>query len=229
MYKISPARERVLARLLQGPATVEQLADELGSVPVTLRGHLTALQEQGLVDAEDERGRVGRPRRWYRLSQNGRDRLPNRNAGLSGDLLECLQTLTSSRGVDQLLDVAAARYAGRHASQTGGPSLEERVAAVADVLQQEGGLARWEAEPERFLIRDFHCPYGAAVERPEICRYHTQVVTRLVGAPVRLEKSMAEGAPHCLFAVQRGPLRSPAAVRTLSDGRVGPQRGAAKT
>jgi len=227
MYRNSGARERVLRRLLErGPSTVEELATDLGVVPVTMRNHLAALREQGLVAGEDERGHVGRPRRRFSLTRQAEALLPNRAEGFSADLLDSLQALAGSRGVDQLLDMAAARYATRHAGGMADcQNLQERVVAATEVLAQESGLARWEEAGDRFLIRDFHCPYGElARERPDVCRYHTQVVTRLLGAPATLERSIARGDQHCVFAVGRYPVQRPAAVRTLSDGRVAPER-----
>jgi predicted ArsR family transcriptional regulator len=220
MYKNSGPRQRVLDWLLEHEsATVDELAGECGVVAVTMRSHLAALQKQGLLSAEEERGRVGRPRRRYRLSPGAKALLPQRSDGLAGDLLDSLQALAGARAVDQLLDVAAARYAGQ-ASAAAKQSLETRVAAVADVLRAEGGATRWEEAEDRFLIRDFHCPYGELPNsHPEVCRYHTQVLVRLLGTPVLLERSIAQGAAHCLFSVQRLPVRPPATVRTLSDGR----------
>jgi DeoR family suf operon transcriptional repressor len=217
MYKNSSPRERVLDRLLEGPATIDELAHWAGVVPVTMRGHVKALAEQGLVAGENERGRVGRPRQRFRLTDKARGLLPNRCAGLTAELLEGLQALAGSRGVEQLLDLAAARYAGKPLEG----SLRERVQAAAGVLDQESGRACAEEEDDRFLIRDYHCPYGKVTA---ICRYHTQVVTRLVAAPVTLERSLARGDEHCVFAVQHVPLRTAAGVRTLSDGRVAPER-----
>jgi predicted ArsR family transcriptional regulator len=226
MYKNSGTRQKVLARLLErGPSTVTDLSADLGVVPVTMRTHLQALQEQGLVCAQDERGHVGRPRRRYQLTAKARALLPNRTGALAASLLAGLQALTGSRGVDQLLDVAASRLAARHAPDLAGKSLPDRVTAAEALLNEESGLASVEETGDRFLIRDYNCPYAElAIERPEICRYHTQVVTRLLGAPVTLERSIARGEPHCIFSVAKQPVQRPAAVRTLSDGRVAPRR-----
>lgn len=228
MYKNSGPRQAVLARLLErGPSTVEELARDTGVVPVTMRTHLAALVEQGLVEAEDERGRIGRPRRRYRLTPEARAGLPNRAAGLLTDLLDGLQTLAGARAVDQLLDLAAARYAARHAGECAGKDLEQRVQAATDLLTREGGLARWEKAGDRYLIRDFNCPYAAAAsERESVCRYHAQVLSRLLGGPIALERSLARGDQHCLFATPANPPQAPASVRRLSDGRVAPERKA---
>ena len=225
MYKNSDARERVLYRLRAGgPATVGELASEMGVVAVTMRSHLHALRAQGLVEGQDERGHVGRPRRRSRVTAQAESMLPNRSAGLAADLLHGLQDLAGRRGVDQLLDLAAARYAAEHAAAVQG-SLAERVVAVAGLLQDESGSASWQQEGDRYVIRDFHCPYlQLARERDDICRYHTQVVTRLLGEPATLARTIVRGDRDCVFAVAARPARA-AGVRTLSDGRLAPERG----
>src|SRR5205823_13597701 len=117
-----------------GPASVDELARDLGVVPVTMRTHLAALEAQGLVCWQDERGRVGRPRRRYKLTDKAAGLLPHRYPGLTLDLLDSLQSLTGKRGLQQLWDLTAARYAARHASSVTGHSLAERVPEVTQLL-----------------------------------------------------------------------------------------------
>jgi len=226
MYKNSDARERVLLELKRrSSATVAQLARDLGVVPVTMRAHLKALQEQGLVTAEDERGRVGRPRRRFSLTAAAHDRFPSRASGLAADLLAALQNVAGQRGVYQVLDLAAARCAAARPVTTG--ALAERVAAATDVLREESGLAEWQPAEGGFVVRDLHCPYWQlAAVRDDVCHYHTQVLTRLVGAPVVLECSIAHGASHCCFRITERGSGPPVGVRTLSDGRLAPDRPA---
>ncbi|GEM_PF-820599 len=225
MYENSDARRRVLDRLRAGAATVQELACEAQVVPVTMRAHLRALQRQGLVGASDERGHVGRPRRRFFLTDQGRARFPNRSAELTADLLEALRLVTGQRGVRQILSIAAARYADRHA--VAGASLRDRVAAVAEVLDQEGGLARWEQDGDSFRLLDLSCPYAMLTGGDDtVCRYHTQAVAGMLGQPVRLESSIAEGAGLCAFATEGRLAAHPAAVRTFSDGRLAPGRAA---
>jgi predicted ArsR family transcriptional regulator len=224
MYKNSDARERVLLELKRrGCATVADLARDLGVVPVTMRAHLKALQSQGLVAASDERGRVGRPRQRFSLTAAAHERFPNQVAGLAAGLLAAVQNVAGQRGVDQVLDLAAARCAAAYAPLPG--SLAERVAAAADVLREESGLAGWQPAEGGFVLHDLHCPYWQlSAARDDVCRYHTQVVTRLVGAHVELERSIAHGANRCEFRVSERHAGRSVGVRTLSDGRLAPDR-----
>lgn len=226
MYKNSDQRRRVLEALRGSEGmTADDLAEELRLVPVTVRSHLAALRAQGLVDSRDERGRVGRPRRRFFLTSQGESTFPHRYAELVEDLLHGVRALIGRRGLEQVLDLAAGRnIAG---CQQGAPAigLEERLTNAIERLDAEGGEASWEKQGGRYLLRDRHCPYAAiAATGEDVCRYHLQVVTRLVGQPAHLEQSLARGDGCCVFAIPEQMSASPPSVRTLSDGRLGPER-----
>lgn len=53
-----PTRQRILVRLLDGPAYPAELADELATTRANLSNHLTCLRECGLVVATAEGRRV---------------------------------------------------------------------------------------------------------------------------------------------------------------------------
>ena len=65
-------RDRILQTLLHQPrASINKLAEAVGINPISVRHHLTNLQMEGLVDAQEERHGVGRPRLVYVLTQEG--------------------------------------------------------------------------------------------------------------------------------------------------------------
>jgi predicted ArsR family transcriptional regulator len=202
-------------------ATIQQLADVLGIVPVTVRSHVAALEAQGLVSAEDIRGRVGRPARCYVATDRARQRHGSRSGELVAELLRALESLAGNRGVDQLLDLAATR----RTSENGvGPhaKLEERISTATQFLTDEGGDATCSESNSRRVIQDHRCPYlDAALATPAICRFHTQVVTRLLGAPAVLERAIARGDAVCEFVIRPAEPRM-VDVRRLSDGRPAP-------
>jgi len=209
-------------RLLKeaGSSSVEELAAATGVVPVTMRSHLKALERQGLVCSEPTRGHVGRPRYRFRLTDKAAERLPNRCPSFAAELLHGLRSLAGQRGVDQLLDLAAARHTASHGSSD--PSLEARVETAARALEEESGDAGWSYTAGVYRIEDRHCPYWPLAREDEsVCRYHAQVVSRIAGRRVNHEQSIARGQPACVFAISERPA-SPVDVRTLSDGRVGP-------
>ncbi len=144
MYKNSDARERVLALAQQRRVvSVDEVAAELAIVPVTARSHLNALTQQGLLKTALDRGHVGRPRLRFSPTEKAEQLLPNRYAALAVDLIASLAALAGQRGLEQVLDAAAATYATANQHLVGG-ALAARVPAVTRILEQESGEATWE-------------------------------------------------------------------------------------
>ena len=72
-------RERILQYLQKKPrSTINTLAEAVGINPISVRHHLTNLQIEGLVMAEEERHGVGRPRLVYLLTEHGMEHFPTR-------------------------------------------------------------------------------------------------------------------------------------------------------
>jgi predicted ArsR family transcriptional regulator len=94
--------------------------------------------------------------------------------------------------------------------------LAQRVAAVAEILQAEGGFAEWERDGERYEIRDYNCLYrtlNGDDGRP--CRWHERVLTGLLGYPVECRGDAPRAVHLCRFAVD------PDAVTDRPEGETG--------
>ena len=65
-------KDKILQTLLRKPKiTINDLAEAVGINPISVRHHLTNLQMEGLIAAEEERHGVGRPRLVYSLTEDG--------------------------------------------------------------------------------------------------------------------------------------------------------------
>jgi DeoR family suf operon transcriptional repressor len=91
-------RDRILQTLLDTPhSTINELAVAVSINAISVRHHLTSLLLEGLVQSEEERHGVGRPRLVYSLSQKGLERFPTRYFELTSRLLDQMkETLPAS-------------------------------------------------------------------------------------------------------------------------------------
>ena len=81
-------RDKILQSLLKKPrSTINDLAEAVGINPISVRHHLTNLQMEGLVESQEERHGVGRPRLVYVLTDEGMERFPTRYMLLTTRLL----------------------------------------------------------------------------------------------------------------------------------------------
>ncbi|MFN8556984.1 MAG: ArsR family transcriptional regulator [Dehalococcoidia bacterium] len=205
-------KDRLLGLLRRhGARTVDDLVTATGLAAMTVRQHLAALERDGLVQVAGARGGPGRPRHVYSLTDAGEETFPKRYDRFAAALLRVigdldgheLLGLTPAQKQELALVRLAEREAGPHLRRLARASLPQRVAAVTNLLQAEGGMAEWERTEDGYEIRDYNCVYRRLAQgQPSVCLWHLNLLGRLLGAPVRPgEPGLARGGECCRFAV----------------------------
>jgi predicted ArsR family transcriptional regulator len=201
------ARDRVLYLLKKrGPQTVSELARRLGVTAMAVRQHLSALRDEGLVEFEEERRRVGRPARVWRLGTRSAAHFPNSHARLTVDLLESLRASFGEAGVDRLLEARMRRQLEAYRDQMPGrdAAIERRVAALAAIRRREGYMAEWRRSGEGFSLVENHCPIGLAAQTcRELCQAELSLFRGILGsdAHVRRTEHLLAGARRCAYRI----------------------------
>lgn len=169
-----PVRLRVLQRLGDGPASVPELADAAGVHENTVRAHVAALEEGGLVTGEPRPASgPGRPGVQYRLTGDG-ERLDQDFLGLA----ELLAAVVGRSGMTppQLREIGLEW--GRYL--VGRPGRYDVRARVPEVLGRLGFDA--EVDGDRVKLSGCPCPVVAS-DRPElICQLATGVLEGVLAA-----------------------------------------------
>ena len=122
----------------RGASTAQQLAEQLQLTSMAVRRHLEQSQQKGLLLTEDRADKVGRPARYWLLSEAGHARFPDRHSELTVQLIEQVRTLFGQAGLDKLIaareQTSQTSYVARMA---GKKTLEQRLAApVAESLKK---------------------------------------------------------------------------------------------
>src|SRR5512142_1554780 len=153
-------RERILQTLLNHPhSTISDLADAVGINAISVRHHLTSLQADSLVAAEEERHGVGRPRLVYALTEKGLERFPTRYLRLTNRLLDQMKEAMPAAAINKLFTAMASDIASDYALQVKSLSVEGKLDLIKTLLAQEGFSVEWERQGSEFLIHEITCPY----------------------------------------------------------------------
>ena len=205
-----------------GRCSVDDLVVSVGVAPMTIRQHLATLERDSLVGSQEERRRLGRPHFVYHLTENGEESFPRRYDRLAMYLLQEvgalegaeLVGLSATEKTALLFDKVADRFIALNYPQLRGLSFAKRVAAVAEILQAEGGFAEWQRTEDGYEIRDYNCFYrrfmgtdgnGGAkdVYGDGACRWHRRVLSELLGVAITAA-ALGDGRTDrcCRFAVQ---------------------------
>jgi len=215
---LQTSKQQLIALLKRtGSVTVEEAAGALSVASMTARQHLVGLERDGVVRAEKERVSKGRPHYLYTLTPKGDEMFPQRYdlfAQLLLDEVGLLHTndiehLSSDQKRSLLIKRTVDRLAERFSFPVEGRSLDQRVAAVTDVLHLIGGFAEWCECVDGYEIRDYNCVFARLVpEQVSGCEWHTRLLAQLLKWPVRHELSRSGRSQHCRYVISpdAGPL-----------------------
>lgn len=198
--------KRKIAELLKrrGKGTAEELAERLGVSPTAVRQHLAVLEaEDFVVRASRARG-PGRPAHVWRLTEKAEGIFPKQCGRLGNLLLGQLLAREGEAKVLELLEAIAGEFARELGEGREGLPLRERIERLVERLNELGAYAQAEvACAKNPLIRWRNCPfYEIAKEYPIVCEMDRLFLSKALRVPVRLEGTIARGAPCCTFALE---------------------------
>jgi predicted ArsR family transcriptional regulator len=200
-------QDRILFLLkTKGALTAQALAERLDITAMGVRQHLYKLQEDGLVDFRDERSGVGRPPRFWNLTEKGDARFPDSHSELTVALLNSVERIFGEDGLDRLIEARTVETLAAYRRHLNGcASIEQRVARLAEIRNAEGYMAEWHtADDGSITLVENHCPICAAAKACQgLCRSELEVFQRALGDGVYVERTshILTGARRCAYRI----------------------------
>ena len=205
---LTSGRERVpLLLKTKGAQTVARMAKRLGITTVAVRQHLAVLQEEGLVAYVDERRKVGRPARVWRLTPKANDRFPDRHAEIAVGMLKAVQSTFGQEGLERLVTARTQQQieAYRMRMPAPGTPLKQRVAALAKIRRDEGYMAEWRQVPDGTLeFLQNHCAIDSAARfSGMLCGGELSLFRAVLGDGVSVERFeyLHSGDRRCAYRI----------------------------
>lgn len=200
--------DRILLYLkTKGPQPAAQIARRLEVTPMAVRQHLYALRDGGLVTYTDERRKVGRPARIWRITEKAQARFPDSHAELTVEMLSMIRAIFGERGVDRLLSERTRLQTKAYGERvrSAGKSLEARVNALAKIRAEQGYMAEVARNRDgSFLLIENHCPICAAATACQgLCREELNLFSMVLGDSVNVERTdhILAGARRCAYRI----------------------------
>ena len=196
-------KDKILQTLLRKPKiTIIDIAEAVGINPISVRHHLTNLQMEGLVLADEERHGVGRPRLVYSLTQDGMEKFPTKYLQLTTRLLSQMKESMPALAVAKLFSQIAEDLASEYSTQIQGMGMEERLEFVKEMLAQEGFTVEWEKKGNDYQIHEISCPYyQIGVAHPEVCTVDQTLISKMLALPASKVQCILDGGAHCTYVV----------------------------
>jgi len=190
-----------------GESTVDDIVAELrrrrGNITaVTVRHHLTRLQEDGFITTPQLRHRnaPGRPQHVYMLTEEAKDCFPNNYQLLAVRLVDELHEQLPTKQVNVILEGVADQMAMD--AGISDVSLPQRLDQVVRYLSEHGYNAQWEKHTDGYILRTNNCPYHHIAERTQsLCEMDMRLVASLLGVVPRLLERISAGDASCAYLV----------------------------
>jgi predicted ArsR family transcriptional regulator len=204
----SRAEEGVLYQLkTRGPQAAAQIARRLSVTPMAVRQHLYRLKVEGLVDFSDERRKVGRPARVWRLTGAAAGRFPDSHGDLTVEIISAVRAAFGEAGMDKLLAERTRRQKDEYRARlrSAGSSIAKRAQALAEIRREQGYMAECTRMADgSMLLVENHCPICAAAASCQgLCREELSLFRTVLGEKARVERTdhILAGARRCAYRI----------------------------
>jgi predicted ArsR family transcriptional regulator len=205
--------DRTKTRLLtalktSGAQTAAELAKGQEVTSVAARQHLDSLRTDGLVEFEDIKGAVGRPKRIWSLTKAGHAQFPDNHSGLILGLLDGMKALYGEEGIDKLIAHRERETRKTYSEALAGKKLlKDKLEALAGIRSREGYMARVEEDEINggFLLIENHCSICAAATACQgFCRSEMNLFKAVLGDAVALTRveHLLSGGRRCVYRVK---------------------------
>jgi len=190
------------------PLTAAELAVRFAVSANAVRRHLKELEAEGLITwKRDQRG-TGAPTHCYRLTAGGEALFPTQYGEALTDVLAFIAQRSGREAVRDFFAQRFRTHAERLRVELAHASLEEKVAAVVELLSGQGFMAAWTVEADGLQLAEHNCAVRAAAEQfPEICAAEADFLREVLQSDLERNSYIPDGCNACQYTIALGDSR----------------------
>ncbi|QJD83095.1 helix-turn-helix transcriptional regulator [Cohnella herbarum] len=198
-------RNRIMQMLkTAGQLTTKDLTDQLGITGMAVRRHISILERDNLIESTTVRIPMGRPAAVYRLTDQADDYFPKNYHSVALDLLTELEVEAGETMVNHLFDLRKATLMQRYESKMVNKDLENRVAALSEIQNENGYMATWEKTGDSdYILTEYNCPISRVANKyNHACTCELNLFESLLEAKVSRSDCLAKGDNKCVYRIR---------------------------
>ena len=201
-HALGPTKTDILTALREGPRPAQAIASRLGIQVSAARKHLERLIEMGFVREEFVRGARGRPKKHYRITDEGLELFPRRYDAILNGLLT---TIVEARGEAFARDLLS-QQVDRMALPLAGAKGARRTSHALNLLNDLKFEVSANRSAGELTLTSRNCPIlrVAQVHRELVCAgFHAELIRKALRAKrVTRGKWIASGDSVCMHIVE---------------------------
>lgn len=206
MFYYFMATNRILMLLkMRGPLTALDIASELKITKEGVRLQLVKFLEEGLIEVEKESKGVGRPQKFYTISDYGNTKFPDTHAELTVKLLSIIKESMGDEAMQMVININEASGKKRYHEEIDPlPDLESKIQSLVNIRSKEGYMAEYAKNDEGYMLIENHCPICAAATVCQgFCASELQIFRSVLGESVSIYRTdhIISGARRCAYQI----------------------------
>jgi predicted ArsR family transcriptional regulator len=197
-----------IVKLLVGnaPQTICELIEAMGVTRTAVTEQLNELMEAGLVERTVEKlpGR-GRPRHLFAANRSALLLLFADNQQLVVPAVwQAIEEAGGPELLKKILKRVGRSLAEHYCARITAKDPKERLHRFVELLEEEGSLVELHHSNGHLVIRKRSCPFISMCDsKRTICAIDLDVMSSVVGRPIRRIACRHDGHPSCVFEVER--------------------------
>jgi len=178
---------------------VKELARRMKMSYMGVKDLCLDLEKSGLLKTWRNPRPLGRPELEYRLTRKAQDAFPQPDNPALLAVLQAAERLHGPELPPKLLMVLFQNKASVYRAKIRGTSPLDKAKWLARLRDREGHYAYFASEPEPILFEHHQPLLDVFAAFPEMDRMEEQMMTQILGCPVRRETTMLDGCFESRF------------------------------
>jgi predicted ArsR family transcriptional regulator len=187
-------------------AGLEELAAVMKVSRMAVHKHLSLLQQRGLVEAVETRGRVGRPKMMYQLTNQSKTVFPKSYSAIATHALDFIERNMGKEGVEKVLHERQGELFEQYYKRLKDTDFDKQVKELARIRDEEGYMAESKKESKsarKHVLLEYNCPIIHIAEKHwEACSIETELFEKLLDADIETTHRAAKGDAVCKFLIK---------------------------
>ncbi|WP_090817432.1 metalloregulator ArsR/SmtB family transcription factor [Paenibacillus sp. yr247] len=206
-HAVETSTRKVILSMLktQGPLSVHDMAKQLGITEMAVRRHIHSLEKDDLLQTKLVRQAMGRPTNVYTLAPQADELFPKKYMQLTLDLLVELLEDEGHDKIERLFEGRQNKLEARYQSRMHEKSLEERVAELALIQNENGYMVDWsQLGEDAYMFSEHNCPIAQVANTfQQACQCELALFRNLLNANVERTECLAKGANKCIYIISQ--------------------------
>lgn len=204
---LETSTRKVILSMLKtsGPLSVQEISKQLGITEMAVRRHIHSMEKDDLLETKLVRQAMGRPTNVYTLASKADELFPKKYMQLTLDLLDELLEDQGHEKIERLFEGRQDKLESRYQPRMLDKSLEERVAELAQIQNENGYMVDWsQTQDDTYTFSEHNCPIAQVANTfGQACQCELALFRNLLDAKVERTECLAKGANKCVYVISK--------------------------